>query len=463
MTSRHIVLTTFGSFGDLHPTVAIALELQRRGHHATIASSAIYRDKVESLGLGFGAVRPDLPGPTTARDVVRRVMDLRSGGEYLFKEMLMPHLRQSYDDLSVITRDADLLVTHPVTFAGPLVAQKQKLRWASTVLAPISFFSIYDPPVPPAAPELAVLFRLGPGVRRALIRLMRRITERWVAPVYALRRELGLPRGGHPLFEGQHSPQRVLALFSRALGAPQPDWPRQTRQCGFAFYDRRGNMSLLGKTLATEHELQSESAGSSGGEDAHKSADDAAALSPALARFLEAGPAPLVFTLGSSAVMDAGNFYRESARAARRLNRRAVLLIGDAINLPAQLPPGVAAFDYAPYSALFPRAAAVVHQGGAGTTAQAMRAGVPQLVMPYSHDQPDHAARIQRLGIGLAIFRARYRADRVAPLLDQLLKSPKYRARAAAIGAQVRREDGVGAACDALEEQLRTEFYEPGA
>ncbi len=457
MTSRHIVLTTFGSFGDLHPTIAIALELQRRGHRATIATSAIYREKVEALGLGFGAVRPDLPDPTTARDVVRQVMDLRRGGEYLFKQMLMPHLRESYDDLSAIARDADLLVTHPVTFAGPIVAQQQKLRWASTVLAPISFFSIYDPPVPPAAPELAVLFRLGPGVRRVLIGLMRRVTERWVAPVYALRRELGLPRGGHPLFEGQHSPQRVLALFSRALGEPQPDWPHQTRQCGFAFYDRRGSMSLLGKMAAMEHQKQSTSGESNGAGNGGQHTGNTEGLSPALARFLEAGPAPVVFTLGSSAVMDAGSFYRESARAARRLKRRAVLLIGDAINLPKQLPPGVVAFDYAPYSALFPRAAAVVHQGGAGTTAQAMRAGVPQFVMPYSHDQPDHAVRIERLGIGLTISRARYRADRVAPLLDQLLKNSQCRARAAAIGAQVRREDGVGVACDALEEQLCAE------
>ncbi len=186
--STHVVLTTFGSFGDLHPYVAIGLELQKRGHHATIATSGIYREKVEALGLGFHAVRPDLPDPQKSAEIIRRAMDLRHGGEYLFREMLMPHLHESYDDLLAIARDADLLVTHPVTFAAPLVAQKTGVRWVSTVLSPISFFSLYDPPIPPSLPELAALYRLGPVARRGLFGLIRRITREWLAPFDDLKR-----------------------------------------------------------------------------------------------------------------------------------------------------------------------------------------------------------------------------------------------------------------------------------
>jgi hypothetical protein len=172
--------------------------------------------------------------------------------------------------------------------------------------------------------------------------------------------------------------------------------------------------------------------------------DDSSGLSSDLLFFLESGTPPVVFTLGSSAVMDAGEFYRESAEAARLLGVRALLLAGSKDNLPLHLPEGVAAFDYAPYSEVFPRAAAIVHQGGVGTTGQAMRAGVPVLVMPYSHDQPDHAARMRKLGIGLSIPRARYTAASAARVLNRLLQNSEYSERAAQVGKQVRQENGVG-------------------
>jgi rhamnosyltransferase subunit B len=166
-----------------------------------------------------------------------------------------------------------------------------------------------------------------------------------------------------------------------------------------------------------------------------------------LLRFLNAGPPPLVFTLGSSTVLDAGPFYDHSATAAKVLGRRAVLLVDkDSRNRPATLPEGVVAFDYAPFSELFPREAAIVHSGGIGTTAQAMRSGRPMLVMPYAHDQPDNAERVTRLGIARTLSRQRYYPTRAAADLRHLLDNPAYSQRASAIGAKVRQEDGVRAA-----------------
>ncbi len=127
-----------------------------------------------------------------------------------------------------------------------------------------------------------------------------------------------------------------------------------------------------------------------------------AELTPELKQFLDAGEPPIVFTLGSAAVMTPGSFYQESIQAAKLLNRRAVLLIGK--NAPPEnLPDDILAVSYAPYSQIFPYACAIVHQGGIGTTAQALRAGRPTLVMPYSHDQPDNAARVERLGTSRTI------------------------------------------------------------
>ena len=184
--------------------------------------------------------------------------------------------------------------------------------------------------------------------------------------------------------------------------------------------------------------------------------DGADGLPDGLKAFLEAGPPPVVFTLGSSAVFDPGRFYEQGAAAASWLGKRAVLLTGrDPNNQPRKLPPGVAAFDYAPYSKLFPRSCVVVHQGGIGTTAQAMRAGVPMLVMPYSHDQPDNADRVVRLGIGRSIPRGKFRGGRVVKELRILINEPSYSAKAAAVGKIIEKEDGAKCACDALEQLLR--------
>jgi UDP:flavonoid glycosyltransferase YjiC (YdhE family) len=176
-----------------------------------------------------------------------------------------------------------------------------------------------------------------------------------------------------------------------------------------------------------------------------------------LDRFLEAGPPPIVFTLGSSAVFDAGNFYCESAKAASALGKRAVLLVGKDLSqdIPFPLPEGIAAFPYAPYSEIFPRCAALVHSGGIGTVAQAMRAGKPSLAVYYGFDQPDNAARLARLGMGKVVPAKKYTAALAASLLREILEHPVYADRASSLGDRVRTEDGAGTACLAIERFLK--------
>jgi UDP:flavonoid glycosyltransferase YjiC (YdhE family) len=108
---RRIVLTTFGSLGDLHPYIAVALGLRERGHEAIIATSGSYRQKVEALGLGFRAVRPDHPAPETGADLMRRSMDRRKGGEFVIREYVMSVLPETYQDTLAAADGADLLVS----------------------------------------------------------------------------------------------------------------------------------------------------------------------------------------------------------------------------------------------------------------------------------------------------------------------------------------------------------------
>lgn len=416
-----IVLATFGTFGDVNPLIALALELKRRGHRPAMAVPEMFRSKIEPLGVSFFPVRPDQD--QNDKRLVALIYDRKKGTEYGLRKFLFPALRQSYDDLlAAVEADggADLLLTGELAYAGPIVAEKTGIPWASYVLAPFSFFSAYDSPVLPPYPNLAKAQLVVPKLGHVVSRFARHVTRRWPEPVYELRRELGLDQGKDPIFDAKHSEKLVLALFSRVLGEPQPDWPENTLITGFVFYD---------------------------GDAGH------AELPAELDQFLSAGPPPIVFTLGSAAVLHAGDFYEQSAEAARILNQRAVLLVGnDPENLPrVPISGNICIAKYAPYSKLFPRAAAIVHQGGVGTTAQALRAGKPMIVMPYSHDQPDNARRVRRLGVAKVVQRKNYTAERAARMLSGLLADPRYSQRASDVERELNAENGLETACNALE------------
>ena len=426
-SGKRIVLSTFGSFGDIHPYIAIALELRKRGHQPVIATSEVYREKMDALGLEFHPIRPDVPAYDQDEELARLVSDLMEprGGTEKVMELFLKDLPEVYEDLDAVAERADLLLTHPLPLVGPLVAQKRRLPWVSSVLAPISLFSAYDPPVPPQLPSLYGLLKFSPAFTRLVLRLALFKLDKLVEPVYRLRARLGLPRGEPPLFGGQHSPARVLALFSSVMAKPQRDWPPNTRVTGFPFYDRR---DYYGETET----------------------------SPQLLKFLNDGPPPIIFTLGSSAFWVAKDFYRDSIKAAQALRQRALLLIGHARNLPSEpLPEGVAAFEYAPYGEVLPRASIVVHQGGVGTTGQGLRAGLPVLIVPHAHDQFDNAARVVRLGCGRMMARPRYNAASATKELRQLLENPHYAANATKVAKEVQRENGAASAADAIEEVLR--------
>jgi len=283
------------------------------------------------------------------------------------------------------------------------------------VLAPMQFFSPYDFPVIPNAPQLAALRSLGPWTGRLIGSIARKVTAGWMAPVASFRAGLGLPPVANPLFEGQFSPHGNLALFSRLLGDVQRDWPVKTQITGFAFFNR------------------------------------AIAMPAELTAFLDDGDPPVVFTLGSAAVAAAGAFYEESAKAVSELKCRAVLLVGRYPgNIPRHLPPNVLAIDSAPHDLLFPRSSAVVHQGGVGTTGQAMRSGRPVLVVPYAHDQPDNAFRVRNLGTARVLYPKKYVAAAVVRELRVLLSDKHYAERADTVGRQVRAEVGAASAAAAI-------------
>lgn len=415
-----IVIAPYGSLGDLHPYLAIAIELRDRGHNVTVASAAAYEEKVSALGFDFRGLRPDLDPED--REFSRLVMDTHHGTETLLKEYLFPGLRDSYEDLMEAVEGADLLIPGEVVHAAHSVVAKTGIKWVSGTLAPLSMLSTYEPNVYPNALYLRHFNFLGRPFHSLVFMAVRKAIGGWLAQYRQFRKELGLSEDHDPLVSDKYSEYLHLALFSKVLGSPQPDWHRPTVQTGFCFYDGQKDLGGMPEELE---------------------------------EFLSAGDPPIVFTLGSAAVMDARDFFDQSLEAAKRIGRRAVALYGIFNEPPQGVDEERAAFDYAPFSRIFPRAACVVHQGGVGTTSQVLRAGVPQLIMPFSHDQPDNAARCVRMGVARTIERGGYEAGKASKQLEILLEDDRARAKAREVRGVIEIENGTAAACDAIESVLR--------
>ncbi len=410
------LFATLGSLGDLHPYIAVARALIARGQQAVIASAEDYRVPVESAGVEFAAVGPSMASFGDYQAIITRLFDGRHGPEFLVRELVMPHLRAAYDGLERAAEGANVLVSHPLAVTLPLLAQRRNLPWVSTVLAPLSLMSAYDPPVIDGAPWLRHLRILGPGAYGALFGLFKRSVRDWEAPLQEFRAELGLPPTDRmAMFEGQFSPLLNLALFDPQLAQPQPDWPPHTHVCGSPIFDG----------AAPDVQMR----------------DD-------VARFLDAGEPPIVFALGSSAVWIAGDFWNHAAAAAQQLGRRALLVTGPV--LLQDLPEGVRAFSYLPYSQVFPRSAVVVHQAGIGTLAQGLRAGRPQLIVPVAFDQPDNARRAEALGLARTLPFRKANAQRLAAELDALLADPGYAEAASALAETLAQTDGAARAAEEL-------------
>jgi UDP:flavonoid glycosyltransferase YjiC (YdhE family) len=259
---------------------------------------------------------------------------------------------------------------------------------------------------------------IGPAwLQRVLFRFAERlIIDRTVCPaVNPMRRELGLPPMRR-ITSWWHSPQGVIGLFPDWYAPPQPDWPAQVQLTDFPLWDEPGDD-------AVDAELES---------------------------FLQAGTAPLVFTPGS-ANMFGQQFFQTAVHICSRLRRRGLLVSRFEQHLPATRSPDIRHVEYAPFSTLLPRVAAIVHHGGMGTTAQALAAGIPQMIVPLAHDEFDNAARLAELGVGDWIYRGKFRDIPASRRLRELLSSPQVALCCQQAAERLAGRDGISRTADAVE------------
>lgn len=381
--SLRVIVVGLGSAGDVHPMVGLALELRRRGHEVVLVAPEPFAALAHRLGLEFEPVLsgaeidsalkdPNAWHPTRAFFVVAR-------------RLVIPSVRPVYE---IIRRrmvpGRTVAVASGITLGARIAQEHLGVPLATAHLQPIMLRSVIRPACY-GFPD--VIAHLPRSLRRLYLAAADRflIDPALASAVNAFRAELGLPPVARLLDRWVHSPQLVLGLFPEWYAPPAPDWPPNVVLTGFPLWDER----------------------------------EVRPVSPELEAFLAAGEPPLAFTAGS-AMMQGHDFFRVSVEACRRAGRRALLLTQHPEQLPATLPAGVRHVSYAPFSTLLPRCAALVHHGGIGTSAQALAAGIPQLVVPFAHDQPDNAMHLRHLGVAEMLPARRYSTRRLAGRLAAL-------------------------------------------
>lgn len=393
----HILLTTLGSYGDLHPMLSLGIGLKECGHKVTLATTDYYRNNVLQAGLTFHPIRPHFTDDPT---VAKRLMDPQWGPQYLMQQLLMPALTDMFDDLRPAVHQCDALITTTLVFAAPLLAKMYQKPWASATFQPMTLMSENDPPILPNVPYWSNhLMQQSPGAFKVMRELGQLWTNTWFKRFYNLREQLGIAPYGNPAFDGQFSPHLNLALFPDIMGQPQPDWPDNTVQPG---YISHSTLSLPDEQLSDE-----------------------------LQAFIRQGPPPIVATLGTAAVRAPGNVLDTLIHGLAQHGKPAIVLVGKQYPKPyPSIAPNVFIAPYAPYHELFPQSELIIHSCGMGTLCQALLAGKPQLMIPFAFDQPDNAHRLKQLGVGKIIPKDRLTPKRLQRILNQYNQHPSYAHRA---------------------------------
>lgn len=360
----HFLVSALGSAGDVHPFIAVAQALQSLGHEVDLIALAPFGARVERSGIPFTPLG-------TVEDyerLVRRseMWHPRRGTRLLVDELLRRLPEACAATAALVRPGTSVLVGSTLAWSSRLAQEQFALPGATVHLSPFVLPSAECPPVLPGGIDLS-------GWPAWVVRALQAAAERFVldpsvAPhLNRLRDRLGLPPASRVLSRWMHSPDLVIGAWPSWFATPQADWPQPMVSTGFPIFDEGG-----------------------------------AALDASLVAFLDAGDAPIGITPGS-AMAHGEAFFARGLQACASVGRRAVLITPYRDQLPQDLPSGVHHVAWAPFSQLLPRLSGLIHHGGIGTGAQALAAGLPQLIVPFAHDQFDNAARLGRLGVARTV------------------------------------------------------------
>ena len=408
-----ILLPTIGSAGDVHPVLELGTALQKRGHKAAVITNAFFEQQVRDAALDFVPM-----GTTQEADQIiadPRLWHPTRSFACIVEKAIVPNIERLYRIIQERKTKRTVVAASGLCFGARIAQEKLGVPLATVHLQPSMLRSLVD-----SGNQGRI--RMDATVPRFLKQAFFWIADKLMIdrqlapPLNAFRSSLGLPPIHRILRDYVHSPELVIGLFPEWFASPQVDWPQNTHLTGFLMHDdsaRRG-------------------------------------ITPEVDEYLAAGTPPLLFTPGSAAAT-LKDFFRESVEACRTGRNRAMLVTQFPEQLPEDLPPGVRHFSYLPFSQIMHRCAAIVYPGGIGTMAQAIKAGIPHLIVPHGHDQPDNAFRIKRLGLGSTIYPERYKAPRINRELADLITSAEVRSRCAEFRRQIDSTEAVERTCDLIE------------
>jgi UDP:flavonoid glycosyltransferase YjiC (YdhE family) len=398
---KTFLLVTLGTAGDIKPFLALAAAIRDLGHRPVLLLNPSVRDQADRHQL----ISRPVGRPMDADELIGQCPQYVSlhGAKLVFRDIFLA-LSDIYRQrtLTLIEEESPAaVVCHAGAFGSVWAADQAGVPRAAVHLSPTSLLSPEDQR------------RLRPWPARAITSLILKTGKRWARKQlrnYCQNLHLGSPREAlDHLFRGG---DLLLGLWSPRFRPKADDDPDSLRVCGFP------------RPLETRA--------------CPEPVDD----------FLRDGPPPVVFSLGTSAVHVAGDFYLHAAEACRMLGVRGLVLRGPCRT--PQLPGVVMSARWAPHDYLLARAAGIVHHGGIGCTGQQLRAGLPGLTIPFGHDQFDNGAWLRRLGVSRSIWHRRATARRLARSLRTVLSDP-VRRRADDLGRAVRKEpDGAATAARIL-------------
>ncbi len=400
----------------MHPFLGLGVALRARGHRVTLATHEHFEPLATERGLGFRSLVSD---SETEELITKREMWHPLKGPVVVSRWGARFIRRQYAVLKDLASGEEVVfVASPGVVAARVVQEELGVPLASIILQPWMIPSVHAPPVMMGGLTLP---RWAPRpIAKAYYRLFDAVGALLVGSgLSRLRASIGLPPMRR-MFRWWLSPELALGMFPEWFGEPQPDWPRQMKLTGFPVSDGRPTADLPADV---------------GG-------------------FCASGKPPVAFTFGTG-MMHADELFRGCVEACRLVGLRGVFVTRFRSQLPAELPPFAIHCGFAPFQKLFPLCAAVVHHGGIGTTAKALAAGVPQVILPFAFDQLDNALRVGRLGAGTWLKSGRRRAPELAKAIAAAT-TPQMVQQAGGITSRFLGSDGLEAAADVLEHAWRS-------
>lgn len=407
-----ILLITFGSHGDVHPFVGLAQALKRRGHEVRLMTSPYFRSLAERVGIELIPIGSAEEFAETLNDPL---LFHPSQGPKRVAQIASREMERAFEPIVDESKWADLVVGSSLAVSGVIAAEVFRFPYVTVHLSPICAPSVIELPT----------MRFGVNISNwptPIKRTIWKLAERFMAdPMFGpainrLRAKHGLKPVKSIVSEYWHSPQLTIGLWPDWFAKKQIDHPRQLQLAGFPLYDEA----------------------------------DVTPLNLELMRWLDAGDVPIAFTPGT-AMKHGGRFFLTAIRACEILNRRGLLLTRHTEQIPKNLPAGIRHESYAPFGSLLPRVAAFVHHGGIGSTAQALRTGCPQLIVPFSHDQFDNAYRCKRLGVADVIDQSRFNESRASKSLRKLIENQSINQACREVARRFVGETPLDRACELIE------------